>query len=91
MAFTGPTIDALFARVPACYYSTNLQTSDSILDKCNGLIIKNVNDAKNSLCMFRDFSDQDFDNYFTNELPIDAVKSQEDIGFKFIANKIASI
>ena len=91
MAFTGPTIDALFARVPACYYSTNIQTSGSILDKCNGLIIRNVNDANNSLCMFRDFSDQDFDNYYTNELPIDAVKSQEDIGFKFIANKIASI
>ncbi len=91
MAFTSPTIDALFARVPACFYSNNIQTSDSILDKCNGLIIRNVNDANNSLCMFGDFSDQDFDNYFTNELPIDAFRSQGDIGFKYIANKLALI
>jgi polysaccharide biosynthesis PFTS motif protein len=89
MAFTGPTMDALFARVPACFYSINKQTYGSIFDKCTGLVVRNVNDMYESFCFFDGMSDQEFDNYFVNELPINGIKDNINNGYETIANKLS--
>jgi hypothetical protein len=89
MAFTSPTLDALSYRVPACFFMPKDGFDRTIFHANSELLVSDSDQALNSLDYFSNLSESDFDNYYTQSLPLKCIKMPGKNGFAVIAEYVA--